>query len=137
MLRKLCVDAELEVAARPSLKARYPLRAAAPADRRCRPPPSSRRTDVGRPANPDLSLLDPLDLDKFTPTDRIHVLYNLAGTGVVQDMLRDLERRDAGRANAPSPAAHFYAPSPSPGFGGDIIDGDVTHGDLDAFFQSA
>ena len=62
---------------------------------------------------------------------------DLAGTGVVQDMLRDLERRDAGRANAPSPAAHFYAPSPSPGFGGDIIDGDVTHGDLDAFFQSA
>ena len=101
-----------------------------------RGPAAPARAD-GKPANPDLSLLDPLDLDKFTPTDRIHVLYNLAGTSVVQDMLRDLERRDAGRANAPSPAAHFYAPSPSPGFGGDIIDGDVTHGDLDAFFQSA
>ena len=100
-------------------------------------PPSSDTSQLSSYLTRTASRLGVSTTSPFTPTDRIHVLYNLAGTGVVQDMLRDLERRDAGRANAPSPAAHFYAPSPSPGFGGDIIDGDVTHGDLDAFFQSA
>lgn len=66
------------------------------------------------PRNPDLSLLDPLDLDRFTPTDRVHTLYHFANAPAVQSILADVADRDRGDL-APAPAYDAAAFAPAPG----------------------
>ena len=63
--------------------------------------------DAGPPRNPDLSVLDPIELDRFTPHDRLQVLYRFAAMPAVDALLEEIDPRPV---EAPTPVA---APAPA------------------------
>ena len=62
--------------------------------------------DGSAPRNPDLSLLDPIELDRLTATDRLHILYRFADVPAVREILDRVDPQpEAAPAPAPAPAA--------------------------------